>query len=176
MYKGLLFVFCMAIFTSNAQSVSLSTLNIGGGTIKLNNGLQVDWSIGEGTSVQSFTGTNGLLVNAGILQPFTINADFLVYNGSTNWLAGELVSYPVPTQNILQVDIKIPESGRIDLRLMDGSGKTFIVRSFEYNKTNGSQRFDLSALPSGNYYIEATLSHPYISVTTRRGVFKLIKQ
>jgi len=175
MNRILPFILCFITFYSTAQSFSLSTLNIGGGTFKSNN-IQIDWSVAEGASVQTFTGTGGLVVKTGILQPFTLKSDFVPYNGSTNWLVGEILSYPVPTQNILQVDIKIAESGSMNLRLIEASGKVFTVRSFYYNKTNGAQRFDLSALPSGNYYLEATLSQPLISVTKRTGTFKLIKQ
>ena len=85
-------------------------------------------------------------------------------------------AYKSAVQYILNIDLKIPESGRVNLQFMDGNGKVFIARSFDYNKTNGLQRFDLSALPSGTYYLNATLSHPFISVTKRTGTFKIIKQ
>ena len=168
-------ILCFITFYSTAQSISLSTLNIGGGSKTLNN-IQVDWSIAEGAAIQTFTGAGGLMVKSGILQPFTLISDIAIFNGSTNWLAGEILSYPVPTQNFLNIDLKIPESGRVNLQFIDGNGKIFIARSFDYNKTNGLQRFDLSALPSGTYYLNATLSHPFISVTKRTGTFKIIKQ
>jgi hypothetical protein len=168
--------FCILTHFTEAQGISLSTLNTGGGGIKLNSGIQIDWSVGEGSSVQTFLGSSGIALKSGILQPFTSSADLLAFSGNTKWLVGEIISYPVPFQHVLQVDIKIPESGKIDLRVMDGNGRTFTSRSFGYNKTNGAQKFDLSALPSGTYYLEAILSHPAISVVQRKGTFKLIKQ
>lgn len=172
----ILTLICFLIsLSSTAQSISLYTLNIGGGSFKSNN-IQVDWSVAEGASVKAFTEAGGLLVKSGILQPFTLKNEVAVFNGSSNWLATEIVSYPVPTQNTLQIDIKVAESGRMNLQFMDGNGKIFITRSFDYNKTNGLQRFDLSGLPSGTYYLNATLSHPLISVTKRTGTFKIIKQ
>lgn len=176
MNKILTLIFFLNSLSSTAQSISLSTLNIGGGTSKLNNGVQVDWSIAEGASIQSFTGTNGLFLQTGILQPFTINGDIVLYNGSTNWSFGEISNSPNPTPGILNILIKIAESGTISLKLIDGNGKIFIVKSFYYNKTNGAYQFNLSALPSGNYYLNATLSHPFISVIKRTGTFKIIKQ
>jgi hypothetical protein len=116
------------------------------------------------------------MVQTGILQPFTINSDFLPYNGSTNWLFGEITNSPNPTPDILRISIKIAESGTISLKLIDALGKIHMIKTFYYNKTNGAHRFDLSALPSGTYYLNATLSHPFISVTKRTGTFKIIKQ
>lgn len=174
MNRILPFVFCFIALSSTAQSINPLTFQIGGGTYK-SNSTEVDWSIAEGSSVQTFTGLGGVLVTSGILQPYTLKNEFVGYNGSTNWLATEIVAYPIPTRNILLVDFKIAESGRINLQLIDNLGIIHFAKSFDYTKTNGAQRIDLTLLPSGTYYLNAILSIPNLSITKRAGAFKIIK-
>lgn len=116
-----------------------------------------------------------LLVSSGILQPYTLQNEIFTISASTNWLATEIIGYPVPTQNTLLVDIKIAESGRMNLQLMSGFGKVLFSRTFDYSITNGAQQIDLSAFPPGMYYLNATLSIPPAYIKIRSGSFKVIK-
>ena len=174
MQRSLFLFFCFVTTAGTAQSVYPLTLNIGGGSYRSNT-LQVDWSIAESASVQTFKGTGELLVSSGVLQPYTLNNEILVNNGSINWLPNEFFAYPVPTRSILLIDIKIAESGRMNLQLLDGFGQIHFNRTFDYYRTNGAQRIDLTALSPGVYYLNATLAIPNLSITRRAGAFKIIK-
>ncbi len=41
------------------------------------------------------------------------------------WFKDEIAIFPVPTHNILQVDIKIVESGQVTMQLTDQRGYIF---------------------------------------------------
>lgn len=174
MQRLLFLVFCFVTISSTAQGVYPFTLNNGGGSYK-SNSFQVDWSIAESASVQTFIGKGELLLSSGILQPYTLQNEVFVPNGSTNWLSSEIVGYPIPTQSTLLVDIKIAESGRMNLQLMGSFGKVLFSRTFDYSRINGAQKIDLTAFPPGIYYLNATLSAPSSSVIIRAGSFKIIK-
>ena len=62
-----LLTYLLTSFSSlSAQSVSLTTLNVGGGTHN-KGAYYFDWSIGEGISIETFQSNRNLIVTSGVL-------------------------------------------------------------------------------------------------------------
>ncbi len=160
-------------FCVHSQSINLSTVNIGGGSASRGY-YQIDWSIGEGASIATFQNAGNLIVTSGVLQPFTekIGTTDLAI---VSWAKDEIVVYPVPTPNILEVNFKITALGKITMQLLDQSGRVILTKKIDYVRTNGIQKMDLTAFSSGMYYLNIILSAPGNHSVIRKGTFKVQK-
>ncbi|MEO8961805.1 MAG: hypothetical protein ABI325_07985 [Ginsengibacter sp.] len=76
---GILFLSLQSRSQTFVPSVTPATLNMGGGSAKINSSFFIDWSIGESTIIETFQGENSYStavvgtkwkVTSGILQPF----------------------------------------------------------------------------------------------------------
>ena len=169
-----LFIFSLSsTITVSAQSIAPFTLNIGGGTY-LGVSNQFDWSIGEGSSIGYFAGSRNLFVTSGVLQPFTEAGAVLVFTVSP-WAKEELLVFPVPTPDILEVDIKIAERGLITMNLFDQLGQMILTRQFYFDGVNNRQKIDLTRMVAGVYYLNVTMGGAVSDHLIRKGSFKIVK-
>ena len=162
-----------AFLDGYAQTVNTSTVNAGGGTFETGN-FQVDWSIGEGSSIATFQDQNNLVLTSGVLQPYTGKTETVNFLNFT-WLKDEIALFPVPTRTTLEVDVKIAASGLLTIELMDRSGKLVITRSVPYNQVNRLHKLDLAGMVSGSYYINITLHTADGNSVIRKGAFQVQK-
>lgn len=161
-------------FIASAQSISTSTVNVGGNSAAIKD-FQFDWSIGEGSSIASFYSTNNnLIVTTGVLQP--IQKEKIVFtNNSINWIKEEMSMYPQPAKDYFEVSFKLEAIGNINLDLIDQFGHKIESRKLYYNKTNVSERFEISNFSPGVYYLNAIMTADGSKLTIRKGIFKIIK-
>ena len=171
------FLLCSLVFISArdvySQTVNTSTINAGGGAFETGY-YQVDWSIGEGSSIATFQNQNNLVVTTGVLQPYTGQIDVVSFLNFT-WLKDEISLFPVPTRNTLEVDVKIGASGLLTIELLDRTGKLVFSRNFNYNQVNRIHKLDLVGLISGSYYMNVTLSSADGNSVIRKGAFQVQK-
>ncbi len=160
-------------FCVHSQSINLSTVNIGGGSAS-RGFYQIDWGIGEASSIATFQNAGNLIVTTGVLQPFTekIGTTDLA---TVSWRKDELAVFPVPTPNILEVNLKITALGKITMQLLNQLGRVMLTKQFDYVRTNGIQKMDLTALSAGFYYLNIILSAPNNQSVIRKGTFKVQK-
>ena len=170
-----LLIFFSALTTvGSAQTINTATVNAGGGNYA-HAYYQIDWSIGESASIETFKSTDGaFLLTTGVLQPFTEKSTFTSFLNYT-WAKDEIAIFPVPTRNTLEVDIKIAATGDMTMSLYDQLGRAVLTRRFDYFRTNNIQKFDLSGLVSGVYFLEVTLGTKPVFTVIRKGTFKIQK-
>ena len=171
--KKILIVILLGCSKLSAQSVTPYTLNIGGGTAGRGYYL-FEWSLGEGSSVNSFNNNSTLIVTSGILQPFT----GLAPNNNlatAAWAKDEIAVFPVPTHTILEIDLKLAATGKLTLQLFSVGGGQVLTKVIEYNQINSIQKLDLSALPAGTYFMNVTLTASNDNRIIRKSAFKIQK-
>lgn len=185
MIKILPFIILLISNVARAQTIGSNTTpgtyNLGGGTSKISQNFIVDWSIGEGTIIESFFGRNtqeNLLltsksfVTSGVLQP-TDWFHIPILNTQRLQLE-EVRVYPVPAKYEVNLDFRSGDIGYIYVTMYDLSGK--ILGSKELVKTEKpiSQKWNISILASGNYYFKV-LVRPNSYKIEKTGVFKFQK-
>lgn len=169
---GLVIFLLLFVFKTRAQSVEQATLNIGGGSHTAGN-LLMDWSVGEGAAIQTFEGSN-IVITAGVLQPFTGKTS-LFDDITLPWFKDEIAIFPVPTHNILDVDIKIIQNGQVTMQLFDQRGFVLQTRTFEYLGTNRIQKINMTNLTAGVYYLNVTFVQKPVPLPIRKSTFKIQK-
>lgn len=167
---------------SRVSTVIPGTLNIGGGSANLSQDFEVDWSIGESTVIETYSGQNNYSnsivdskwsITSGILQPYDIV--HIIYNALIpNWTNQEIRFYPVPTHNIINIDFRSVTSGMITIQLYSREGKLIGSREFYQINGSGIQKWDLTNRPGGDYYFRILLTHPDGEVV-KQGTFKIEK-
>jgi hypothetical protein len=159
-----------AVCYSFAQSVVPATINSAGGTYD-NPGsyYRFEWSFGEMLLISSFAPSDSsVLVTQGVLQPCTEGPSS---GSSSGFSADDYRLFPNPTLGKFELNFFIRESGVMNLRLVDATGKTLEKRTYNYNGCCSIQQFDLSNHPAGLYYVIAEL----LSSKRRYSGFKVMK-
>ncbi len=160
MVKSFLFTLSAIVFvsTSQAQSVTPSITNAGGGShVDPYSYLRYfDWSIGELTLIDTkASADSSIFVYQGVLQPCTekpgnspLTADF------DN---GDFKLFPNPTVGNFEINFFVRANGTMHLDLTNAMGQTMERRSFRYYGCCHIEHYDISHLPAGVYFIVATL-------------------
>ena len=163
--------FIIATIFSSAQSISPSTLNIAGGSAGFAN-YQIEWSVGESTSITTMAGSN-LIVTSGVLQSFVANQPEI--NATGMWLPNEIRVYPVPTKDFIEINILHKYTGINKLELVDAQGRNVMSKQFQYHGIGRIEKWDLSKLPSGEYYLYIVQLSPVTLKPIKKGSFKIQK-
>lgn len=165
-----------------SQTISPFTLNVGGGSKAIQPNFIVDWSIGESTSVDTYllnAPSRGLnlgrywYVTSGVLQPFD-NTHIIVTPLVPYWTAYEIRFYPVPTSNIVTIDLRTVTTGKISIQLLDMNSKMLELKEFYYTSSNGKYTWDLSRQSSGVYFLKVVLTSAQGKIL-KQGTFKIEK-
>ena len=186
MKKYIFFLLLLYSLKTRSQSqvspVIPGTLNIGGGSANLSKDFEVDWSIGESTVIETYSGQNMYansivdlkwFVTSGVLQPYDIV--HIIYNSVIpNWTNQEIRFYPVPTHDIVNIEFRSITSGKISIQLFSREGKLIGSREFYQINGSGTQKWDLTNRPGGNYYFRILLTSARGEVV-KQGTFKIEK-
>jgi len=167
----LFFCFLIAGLFSEAQSVSPSTINVTGQSATFDN-YQFEWSVGESASIITSSNSN-LVITSGVLQS-TATAQ-AAPNTANTFLPGEIKIYPNPTRDIVEINILHRIAGKNKLELFDSRGRKVMEKQFEYNGTGMVEKWDLSKLAAGQYFLSIQLFDPANGGTGKKGAFKIIK-
>jgi serine protease AprX len=71
--------------------------------------------------------------------------------------------YPNPTSNDLHVSFDLTESGKIELLMVDATGKTVMVRSLGQASGNNKFSLDVNDLPAGIYMMNVSFEGQVIT-------------
>ena len=186
MTKALVFAFLFLSSQSKSQAkVSAetpSTLNIGGGSAKINSSFFVDWSIGESTVIETYYGENAYSnlivgkkwnVTSGILQPYDKN--HIIFNSLVpHWTLQEIRLYPVPTRDVIYIEFRSRTTGKISMQLMTLDGRVLGIKEFAQVNGYSTQSWNIKNQPSGVYYLRILLSSDEGEIL-KQGTFKIEK-
>jgi hypothetical protein len=179
---GLLFFSLQSKAQSTVSAVTPATINMGGGSAKINSSFIVDWSIGESTVIETFQGENAYsnlivgkkwYVTSGVLQPFDKN--HIIFNSSIPlWTIQEIRVYPVPTSNTVFIDFRSTTTGKISMQLMTLDGRVLGVKEFTQVNGHSTQSWNIKNQPSGVYYLKILLTSADGKIL-KQGTFKIEK-
>ena len=179
---GILLLSFQAKSQSTVSAVTPATLNIGGGTAKINPSFTIDWSIGESTIIETFEGENAYansvvtkkwFVTSGVLQPFDKN--HIIFNYLVpQWTNQEIRVYPVPTPGTIYVDFRSITTGKISIQLMTLDGRVIGTKEFTHVNSYSTQSWNIKNQPAGVYFIRILLSSNDGKIL-KQGTFKIEK-
>ena len=161
----------MSVLFSSAQSVSPAIINVTGQSANSGN-YQFEWSIGESAAITTMTSSN-LIVTSGLLQSIVPYRP--IPNTSNNFLPDEIKIYPNPTRNIIEINILHAIAGKNKLELFDIQGRKMMEKEFEYYGGGRVEKWDLSRLAAGLYFLHIQLLHPVSGQALKKGAFRIIK-
>ena len=148
----------------SAQSISLYTINTGGG---YNNTLE--WSIGESVSIANFTSA-GYSLNTGVLQPMSSLSTGIVEPIVYGY---QITIGPNPTYNLLHIKSNFNQSGNLSFQLIDSKSAIVLTQDAGFIFNTYEKDFYLNELSSGVYYMKVYFKP--ISGIAKTGIYKIIK-
>jgi hypothetical protein len=165
--------FVLVLLKSNAQTISPQTLNTSGGYINLGYH-QIEWNIGESSVIETFIQNtiNGAILTNGVLQPLT-DKPFIV-NEINKWANDEIRIFPNTTTGNFEVNILSKQQGLLYMQLVDALGANLKKVSYYYYGYGNIERFNITNLASGTYFLNVQLS-PFPGNVKKAGSYKIIK-
>lgn len=160
MVKRILLALSTILFISQsrAQSIIPSVTNAGGGSYSdpYSYLRYFDWSIGELTLIDTkASADSSIVVYQGVLQPCTEKPGNSPL--TANFDNGDFKLFPNPTIGQFEINFFVRASGTMHLELTNALGQAMERRSFRYYGCCHIEHYDISHLPSGVYFIVATL-------------------
>lgn len=157
-------------YFSSAQAITPQVINVTGGSA-IKGYYRFDWNVGEMCIIDTYTKPGVILENgflhAGIERPKPAQApDFIA--------KGEIMIFPNPVYTITELNLNMPQPGKVNLRLMDIRGKLIMNKQFDYNGMGLIEKIDLQPYPAGTYMLHVLLSPTDQSMPARKGIYKLI--
>ena len=160
-------------YVSSAQQIAPSIINVSGGSA-INGYYRFDWSVGEMCLIDSYQQPNCILEN-GLLHSGTEKAKPPKKNKEIDFFTtGDIMIFPNPAFTHTELNLNLPEPGRVCLRLMNILGKLIEVRNFDYNGAGRIERIDFQHYPAGIYMLHVLLSPTDQSMPDRKGIYKLV--
>ena len=156
---------------ATAQNAYTSTVNIAGLSATVGD-YHLDWSVGESSAITSMFNGDLLLTN-GLLQYSVENQ--LEANLVPNFLAGEIIIYPNPVKNVLNINILHANKGKHQLELLDVAGAKIKEVQLVYNGLGALQKWNLSGLPAGHYILNIRQTNPVTGRLMKKKAFKILK-
>ena len=166
--------FVISIFISNcgfSQSAYTSIVNVAGKSATVGD-YHLDWSVGESAAITTMLNGNLLLTN-GLLQYSVENQPEV--NDVPSFLPGEIIVYPNPVKNILNINILHATKGRHQMELLDLLGAKIKEVLLVYNGLGALQKWNLSGLPAGQYILNIRQTHPVNGRLMKKRAFKILK-
>ena len=156
---------------ATAQNTYTSTVNIAGLSATVGD-YRLDWSVGESAAITSMFNGDLVLTN-GLLQYSVENQ--LEANLVPSFLTGEIIIYPNPVKNILNINILHANKGRHQLELLDVWGAKIKEVLVVYNGLGALQKWNLSGLAAGQYLLNIRQTHPVTGRLMKKKAFKILK-
>src|SRR5687768_1108797 len=153
-----------------AQEATPNIVNVTGGSA-ISGYYRFDWSVGEMCIIESYTQSNLILEN-GLLHAGTEKAN--PATGINFFSTGDIMIFPNPVYTITEVNLNLPQPGKVNIRLMGIMGKLIEIRQFDYNGTGRIEKIDLQRYPAGTYMLHLLLTPTDQSMPARKGTYKLI--
>jgi hypothetical protein len=169
-FTHLILLLFLCPYISPAQAITPSIVNVTGGSA-ISGYYRFDWSVGEMCLIETFVKPELLLENgllhAGTERPHSLKAlDFFA--------TGDIMIFPNPVYTVTEVNLNLPQPGKVSIRLMDVMGKLVMNRQFDYNGAGHIEKVDLQGFPAGTYMLHVLLSPTDQSMSVRKGTYKLV--
>ena len=164
---SLLLLFSLA---GNTQAITPAVVNTTGNSYA-NNGLLLDWSVGELALVNTMDlQTHRLVLTNGFIQSERVSKhQELQFFG-----ADEITILPNPTFGKFEVKMETKQQGRVSIDVFDVNGKRILTRRTANFASPLVEKFDLTSQSSGTYLVQVALTAlPGFSGKT--GLFRLVK-
>ena len=156
---------------SKAQSITPSTINIGGFDAT-QGGYSLTISTGETISITDFKSPNGVGLSSGFLQnnpPLVTNVEEL----NTPFGPNEIKITPNPVQTKTQLSVAISGGGQLQYQVYD-IGSKLLYRSQTFTIYGYNQNpLDFSTYPTGQYYVQVVFKP--VTGKVKSGIYKIIK-
>ncbi len=170
-------LFCIR---GQGQSISPFALNASGGSFDNSSSYtRYEWSFGELVLTDTYTALGGnLILTQGILQPCTDRVDKdleILLFGINEWKI-----FPNVTTGPFELDFFLNIPGQMELQLTDAMGRVLNTRSFQYHCCDRIERYNISNMPNGVYFINARFTPERGNIAEafrvrREGTFKVVK-
>ena len=170
----LLIAFVLANFTSSkgmAQTVAPSIINTAGKSSKVGY-YNFDWSLGESAAIHTLAQGNMMLTN-GFLQYNIANQP--LQNSNLSWQIGDIITFPNPVKDVVEIDILHGNKGRINIQLQDVNAQVLKEKSIDYNGIGAIEKWQMGNLPAGQYLLSIQQLSPVTGGIIKNGGFKIIK-
>lgn len=151
MNRLILFVSLLYVFNTSAQNISLITINSGGAVYK-----NLDYSIGESSSIAFFQVSNQFNLNSGFIQSYNP-----LVTGIINRLFEEgesLVLSPNPAINYVRIKGALLKPGFVEFQLIDLQGRLLETITSTYCINYLEKEINTSSLTEGTYFIRLIYS------------------
>lgn len=132
---------------ANAQSVDKSVVATAGGETTVG-GYSYVWTVGEAV-IGSATST-GYIITEGFL-PLKSGGSVGVSNIAES--APSVKLYPNPTTGKLILDVKQEQATKLNIQVLDISGRTIKATESLPNNASFNHQMDFTTLPSGTYFV-----------------------
>jgi len=153
MFRLYTFLLFFSFLSSSAQSISPSTINVGGAVTK-----SLDYSIGESTSINYLQSTNQISLSSGILQSFTP-----IVTGIVNRLFEEgegIILSPNPATDYVRLKGTLSKPGFVDFHLIDQQGRILNTYTNIYYINYLEKEISTIQLQEGTYFVRLIYSSP----------------
>jgi hypothetical protein len=168
---SILLPFLLSGLFASAQNAYTSTVNIAGLSATVGD-YHLDWSVGESSAITSMFNGDLLLTN-GLLQYSVENQPEA--NLVPNFLPGEIIIYPNPVKNLLNINILHANKGKHQLELLDVLGAKIKEVQLVYNGLGALQKWNMSGLPAGQYILNIRQTNPVTGRLMKKKAFKILK-
>lgn len=165
----LLLTGCLLIFSMQAafsQEITPAILNSTGGSAS--NGISVEWSVGEMTTVHS-AASGRLLVNAGILQGQSLQSSKTSARHKPTIIPNPLVSHGY-------LQYQEASRGTISCEITDASGRTLRKLEFVHAGGTGSYKISTQDIAAGTLYFIIRFTPSTNTAAANTDLLKVIRQ
>ena len=118
-------------------------------------------------------GNSNLLVTNGLLQYNVENQPEA--NRVASFLPNEIIVYPNPVKNELNINILHANKGNHQIELLDEKGAKLKEVKILYNGMGVLEKWDLSGLTAGPYFLNIRQTHPVNGRLVKKGAYKILK-
>ncbi|HOP03145.1 MAG TPA: T9SS type A sorting domain-containing protein [Tenuifilaceae bacterium] len=157
----------LGFFFAQAQTSILEVISPAGGYVYNSDaGISVSWTLGEPVVGTLINETEGIIITQGFQQ-----GDFVIVDVPVDpnlILSAKL--YPNPAKDETTIKITLPTIGRVNLSVIDITGRIIITDQFEATDNEISHRLNVSSLRAGIYLVKLNVG------TKASKVLKLIKE
>ncbi|NDE09322.1 MAG: hypothetical protein EBZ95_01980 [Chitinophagia bacterium] len=180
LFPRLLLVIIFSQFTQLAfcQKIFTSTINTTGESKKLSQqdprfaGFSFEWNVGESAAVTSMQSDQLLLTNGLLQYRFE---QMLENNRVATFLADEVKVGPNPLKDQVEINILNGLKGKLIIELVDNKGNKLKQVQLQYNGIGVFEKWNLSGLTAGQYFISIRQLHPVTGRITKSISYPIVK-
>ena len=114
--------------------------------------LTVCYTVGE--LVTTFSGSGSVGITQGFNQPEELKPPTTIVRHNVNNNENDIVLYPVPANDQLNIRFHLAEAGLFNVRIEDIAGRTLYTSEWNENNTDSYNQVNTRAFPGGIYFVD----------------------